>query len=104
MWLSLWYIAGIVMSVKVQAERRLTRERRTREAVEQELAKFREYCAVQEKEIEALQALLRKHQIDFETVEKPVVGRTIDVIAEVIEYNEINNSTNGSDKEHETST
>lgn len=74
------------MSVKVQAERRLARERRSRQAVEQELAKFRDYCAVQEKEIEALQALLRQHQIAFDVVEKPVVGRTIDVIAEVNEY------------------
>ena len=77
-------ILGVILSVKVQAERRLARERRTREAVEQELCKFRDYCLVQEKEIEALQTLLRKHQIVYDVVERPVVGRTIDVIAEVV--------------------
>lgn len=75
--------AGIIMSVKTQSERRLLRERVSREACEQELAKFREYCAAQEKEIEVLQGLLRKHGIEFEKVERPVMGRTIAVVAEV---------------------
>lgn len=87
--LRLWRITsilnGVILSVKVQAERRLARERRTREAVEQELCKFRDYCTVQEKEIEALQGLLRKHEIVYDVVERPVVGRKIDVIAEVNE-------------------
>ena len=76
------------MSVKVQAERRLVRERRAREAVEQELAKFREYCTEQEHEIEALQQLLNKHGIKFQRIEHPVVVRTIDVVAEVNELSE----------------
>ena len=69
--------------MKSQAERRLARERAAREACEQELAKFREYCSVQEQEIETLQGLLRKHGIEFEKVERPVMGSTIDVVAEV---------------------
>ena len=85
-----WF-AGIIMSVKVQAERRLLRERRAREAVEQELSKFREYCSAQEREIEILQGLLKKHGIEFDTIEKPVVGSTIDVIAEVNEFNDDKN-------------
>lgn len=76
---------GIVMSVKNQAERRLLKERRAREACEQELTKFREYCAAQEREIEALQGLLRKHGIEFQTTERPVMGSRIDVVAEVNE-------------------
>ncbi len=74
--------------MKSQAERRLHRERCSREAVEQELSKFREYCTAQELEIEALQGLLRKHGIEFEQAEKPVMGRTIDVVAEVNEFTE----------------
>lgn len=85
----LWRVArilnGIVMSVKNQAERRLLKERRAREACEQELTKFREYCAAQEREIEALQGLLRKHGIEFQTTERPVMGSRIDVVAEVNE-------------------
>ena len=76
------------MSVKTQAERRLLKERRAREALEQELTKFREYCAAQEREIEALQGLLRKHDIDFQTTERPVMGSKIDVVAEVNELND----------------
>ena len=81
------HVSGIIMSVKRQAERRLARERRTREAVEQELAKFREYCAAQETEIELLQGLLKKNGIQLMTSERPVVGSTINVIAEVNEVN-----------------
>ena len=80
--------SGIILSVKVQAERRLQRERRTREAVEQELSKFREYCTAQEKEIEILQGLLRKHGVNFDPVERPVVARIINVVAEVNEVSE----------------
>lgn len=76
------------MSVKVQAERRLQREKRTREAIEQELAKFREYCSAQEKEIEILQGLLRKHHINFTQTERPAVVSTINVVAEVNEISE----------------
>ena len=83
-------LAGIVLSVKVQAEKRLLHERRGREAVEQELSKFREYCAAQEREIEALQGLLKKHGIEFEKTERPVVVSTIDVVAEVNNLNTVN--------------
>ena len=76
------------MSVKIQAEKRLARERRCREALEQEILKYREYCTAQENEIEALQGLLRKHGISFDRVERPVVGSTIDVIAEVNDLSE----------------
>ena len=76
------------MSVKNQAERRLLKERRAREALEQELAKFREYCSAQEREIEALQGLLRKHGIEFQSTERPVMGSTINVVAEVNEPRE----------------
>ena len=71
------------MSVKTQAERRLIKERRVREAIEQELSKYREYCSAQEREIEALQGLLRKHNIQYDLVEKPVMGSRFDVVAEV---------------------
>ena len=76
------------MSVKTQAERRLLREKRVREALEQELTKFREYCSAQEHEIEELQGLLKKHGIEYAKVERPVVASTIDVVAEVNEFNE----------------
>lgn len=74
---------GVILSVKVQAERKLRHERHIREALEQELAKFREYCASQEKEIELLQAVLRKHEINYYPAEKPVAVEMISVVAEV---------------------
>ncbi|XP_013413952.1 voltage-gated hydrogen channel 1 [Lingula anatina] len=87
--LRLWRVTrilnGIIMSVKKQSEKRCLRERMLKEAAEQELAKFREYCAAQEKEIEELQALLKKHGIDFPKIEKPVEVSTISVTAEVNE-------------------
>lgn len=101
--LRLWRVTrilnGIVMSVKKQAERKLHRERRIKEALEQELAKFREYCAAQEQEIEALRSLLRKHGIAIEgrngdAGEKPVLSNKMDVVAEV---NQINSEKSISD-------
>ncbi len=76
------------MSVKIQAEKRLARERRCREALEQEILKYRDYCTAQENEIDLLRGLLRKHGIQFEHTERPVVGSTIDVVAEVNELSE----------------
>jgi uncharacterized membrane protein len=78
----------------VQAEKKLARERSLREAVEQELAKFREYCSAQEREIEILQGLLKKHGIEFQKMERPVVINKIDVVAEVNEYIEKTNNEN----------
>lgn len=72
------------MSVKIQAEKKLLREKRLREACEQELAKYREYCSAQESEIEMLRGLLRKHGIeDIQPQLRPVVVSKIDVVAEV---------------------
>ncbi|XP_069135621.1 voltage-gated hydrogen channel 1-like [Argopecten irradians] len=87
--LRLWRVTrilnGIVMSVKKQAEKRLLRERRLRQACEQELTKYREYCSTQEQEIEILRGMLRKHGIeDANRLDnQPVVISTIDVVAEV---------------------
>uniref|UniRef100_T1JNY0 Voltage-gated hydrogen channel 1 n=1 Tax=Strigamia maritima TaxID=126957 RepID=T1JNY0_STRMM len=83
---------GIVMSVKMQSERRLHKEKRAREALEHELAKFRQYCAAQEEEIEALRSLLRKNGIsEVEMVARsPAPVNTLNVIAEVNHFNEIN--------------
>ncbi|XP_064620912.1 voltage-gated hydrogen channel 1-like [Lineus longissimus] len=96
--LRLWRVTrilnGIVISVKVQAEKKLARERCSRQAVEQELSKFREYCSAQEREIEILQGLLKKHGIEFQKMEKPVVINKIDVVAEVNEFIEKTNNEN----------
>ena len=78
----------MVLSVKLRADRRLQHERRTRDAVEQELSKFREYCTEQEKEIALLQAVLRKHGIMFDVVERPIAASTISVVVEVNEVGE----------------
>lgn len=100
--LRLWRVTrilnGIVMSVKMQSERKLQRERCIKEALEQELAKFREYCAAQEQEIEALRALLRKHSITPETgysgPRRPSLINTMDVVAEVNQINSEKNERN----------
>ena len=77
------------MSVKVQAERKVHRELRAREALEQELNKYRDYCSIQEQEIEALRALLVKHGIEVtHTEERPVSGVRMDVVVEVNEQSE----------------
>lgn len=86
--LRLWRVTrilnGIVLSVKLQAEKRVQRERRLRDACEQELMKYREYCAAQESEIETLRGLLRKHGIsDIIQTELPKPASRIDVVAEV---------------------
>ncbi|XP_053375065.1 voltage-gated hydrogen channel 1-like [Mercenaria mercenaria] len=86
--LRLWRVTrilnGIVLSVKLQAEKRVQRERRLRDACEQELMKYREYCAAQESEIETLRGLLRKHGIsDIIQTEIPKPASRIDVVAEV---------------------
>lgn len=88
--LRLWRVArilnGIVMSVKVQAERRVHREIRAREALEQELNKYRDYCSIQEQEIDVLRRLLHKHGIEVAHVEeRPISGVRMDVVAEVNE-------------------
>ena len=71
------------MSVKVQAERKLTREGKLREALEHELSKYRQYCTEQEREIEALQMLLKQNGIEFTKNERPVMGSQLSVVAEV---------------------
>lgn len=88
--LRLWRVArilnGIVMSVKIQADRKVHREIRAREALEQELNKYRDYCSIQEQEIEVLRGLLRKHGIEVSHVEeRPISGVRMDVVAEVNE-------------------
>lgn len=82
-------VLGIVLSVKVQAEKRVQRERRLRDACEQELMKYREYCAAQECEIETLRGLLRKHGIsDLIQTEIPKPASRIDVVAEVNHFDD----------------
>lgn len=86
--LRLWRVTrilnGVVLSVKIQAEKRVQRERRLRDACEQELMKYREYCAAQESEIETLRSLLLKHGIKYAVPsEIPVPVSKIAVVAEV---------------------
>ena len=78
--------AGIIRSVRVMADRRLQHERRTRAAVEQELAKFRAYCAAQEREIATLHNALRKHGLVVPADDQSTMhaaAATISVVAEV---------------------
>jgi len=78
---------GIIQSVRVLADRRLQHERRSRAAVEQELAKFRVYCQAQEREIATLRGILRKHGLtlgdDGLAARAAVAAATISVVAEV---------------------
>ena len=90
----------------MQADRSLARERRSREAIEMELAKFREYCqsqvfkrrffyilanfyryslslTSQEIEIQFIKSLLNKHGICLDYTEKPVMHSTVDVVADI---------------------
>lgn len=86
--LRLWRIGriinGIVLSVKRQAEKRIEKEKHTREACEQELSKFRSYCTSLEAEIESLHRLLKQHGIQYtEKANKRPVSSQISVVAEV---------------------
>jgi len=78
---------GIIQSVRVLADRRLQHERRSKAAVEQELAKFRVYCQAQEREIATLRGILRKHGLtlgdDGQAARAAVAAATISVVAEV---------------------
>jgi len=81
------FCLGIVLSMKTQSEKKIAKERSLKQAAEEELVKFREYCTAQEREIEALQLLLTQHGIEFQKMEKPNLPvRTIDVVAEVNQY------------------
>ncbi|KAL4223640.1 Voltage-gated hydrogen channel 1 [Mactra antiquata] len=107
--LRLWRVTrilnGIVLSVKIQAEKRVQREKRLRNACEQELMKYREYCAAQESEIESLRGLLRKHGIsDMIQTEIPKPASRIDVVAEVNQVDEINVITKMKEKTPEIQT
>ncbi|XP_014668027.1 PREDICTED: voltage-gated hydrogen channel 1-like [Priapulus caudatus] len=85
--LRLWRIArivnGIILSMTAQAEKRLHREKREREAVEDELGKFREFCARQTQEIERLRDLLELNGISAHKVERTAFGSQLQVVAEV---------------------
>lgn len=89
--LRLWRVArilnGIVLSVKTQAEHKLSKEVHLREAVEQELAKCRDYCAALEQEVESLRSLLKMNNIKElppTLISKPAPQHhTINVVAEV---------------------
>lgn len=73
--------------MRVLADRRLQHERRSRAAVEQELAKFRVYCHAQEQEIMTLKGFLQKHGLtlgdDGLAARAAVAAATISVVAEV---------------------
>ncbi|XP_023219447.1 voltage-gated hydrogen channel 1-like [Centruroides sculpturatus] len=89
--LRLWRVArilnGIVLSVKTQAEHKLSKEIQLREAVEQELAKCRNYCAALEQEVESLRSVLKMNNIKElppTVINKPVLQHnTVNVVAEV---------------------
>ena len=88
------------MSIKKQADKRIQREKHLRDACEQELMKFRDYCSAQEKEIEMLRSLLQKHGIkDLVESQLPVTGKTIDVIAEVNQVEETDSETKDTGQE-----
>ena len=102
---TIFSIIGIVLTVKKQAEKKLQRERRLRQACEQELTKYREYCTAQEQEIELLRGLLRKHGIeDITRMDRPpIVVSTIDVVAEVNHLASEKTSTTDSGSERNSS-
>jgi len=80
-------LSGIIQSVRAVADRRLQHERRSRVAVEQELAKFRVYCLAQDREIATLRGILRKHGLtvddDGVAARAAIAAATISVVAEV---------------------
>ena len=73
--------------MRAVADRRLQHERRSKAAVEQELAKFRVYCLAQEREIATLRGILRKHELTIDNdglaVHAAITAATISVVAEV---------------------
>jgi len=80
-------VTGIIQSVRAVADRRLQHERRSRAAVEQELAKFRVYCLAQEREIATLRGVLRNHGLTLDddglAARAAITAATISVVAEV---------------------
>ena len=62
-------LTGVIVSVETQAEKKIEQQKRLREEVEHELEKFRQYCTVQEKEIEVLREELKRHGISIGKIE-----------------------------------
>ncbi|XP_070572273.1 voltage-gated hydrogen channel 1-like [Ptychodera flava] len=80
---------GILLSVKNQAEKKVAAQKRKCAELEQELEKFRQYCSVQEKEIEMLRGELKKHGITLETEEKKERPQSLTQVDVVVEVNKV---------------
>ena len=86
--------------MKKQADKKVLRERHLRDACEQELMKYREYCMAQEREIEMLRGLLQKHGIkDIVESQLPVTVKKIDVVAEVNQVEDMESETKDTGQE-----
>lgn len=84
----LWRVArivnGITSTVKKHADSKVNHEKHLRQAAENELTKYLEYCATLETEIEVLRQLLRKYGIrDVFPSEIPKPVSKMNVVAEV---------------------
>nr|AMK01488.1 proton channel [Nicoletia phytophila] len=81
--LRLWRVArvlnGVVLSVKMQAEHQLEREKQRGMALEGELSRCRQVCAAQQRELDVLRAVLQHHGLDQQLPD----GNRVDVVADV---------------------
>nr|XP_002734225.2 PREDICTED: voltage-gated hydrogen channel 1-like [Saccoglossus kowalevskii] len=84
---------GVLISVKNQNEKKLAAQRRKCSELEQELEKFRQYCTVQENEIELLRDELKKHGITLEAEEKKERPQSLTQVDVIVEVNKVNEKT-----------
>ncbi|XP_003376407.1 conserved hypothetical protein [Trichinella spiralis] len=78
---------NVVASVKMEAQRKIRKESRTKKALQREVCKLREYCLKQEYELQFYRLILQQNRIPLPTVLRiPRSPLTMSVTAEVNEH------------------
>ncbi|OUC41026.1 hypothetical protein D917_00518 [Trichinella nativa] len=87
LWRILRIFKNVVASVKMEAQRKIRKEGRTKKALQREVCKLREYCLKQEYELQFYRLILQQNRIPLPTVLRiPRSPLTMSVTAEVNEH------------------
>ncbi|KRZ79040.1 Carboxypeptidase -like protein [Trichinella papuae] len=87
LWRILRIFKNVVASVKMEAQRKIRKEGRTKKALQREVCKLREYCLKQEYELQFYRLILQQNRIPLPTVLRiPRSPLIMSVTAEVNEH------------------
>ncbi|KRX95060.1 Carboxypeptidase M, partial [Trichinella pseudospiralis] len=87
LWRILRIFENVIASVKMEAQRKIRKEGRTKKALQREVCKLREYCLKQEYELQFYRLILQQNRIPLPTVLRiPRSPLTMSVTAEVNEH------------------